>query len=114
MSGLREAASIIVPIYREAANPPALAECIESALHRSGSEWELLIVDDDSDDGSEALVGEFARRHPVRIVVRREPPRNLAQSVLLGPASIASAGRRPGRDGCGDQESQEWSPPTRP
>ena len=82
--GSRQAASIVVPTLREAANIPTLAGRIHAALSGSGMEWELLLVDDDSNDGSEAIVAELARRLPVRMEVRRNAPRDLSLAVLHG------------------------------
>ena len=76
--------SIIVPTYREADNIAPLAERIDAALSGTGIEWELLLVDDDSNDGSEAVAAELARRLPVRMVTRRETPRDLSLAVIEG------------------------------
>ena len=76
--------SIVVPTLREASNLPALAKRIRSAMAGSGIEWELIVVDDDSRDGTEAVVAGLARRMPVRIRTRRQVPRDLSRSVLLG------------------------------
>ncbi|MYC80836.1 MAG: glycosyltransferase family 2 protein [Acidobacteria bacterium] len=76
--------SIIVPTFREAANIPRLVERIHAALSDSGISWELLLVDDNSEDGSEAVVAELAGRLPVRMVTRRQPPRDLSLSVIEG------------------------------
>ncbi len=76
--------SVVVPTFREAAGLQALVERMQGALCGRGSEWELLLVDDDSDDGSEDVVAELGRSTPVRLHVRREPPRDLSLSVLLG------------------------------
>ena len=80
----RQAVSIIVPTFREAANIPRLAERIDAALSRTKIAWELLLVDDNSEDGSEAVVAELAHRLPVRMVTRRQPPRDLSLSVIEG------------------------------
>ena len=82
--GHSQAVSIIVPTFREAANIPSLAERIHAALSDSGIAWELLLIDDNSEDGSEAVVAELARRLPVRLVTRRQPPRDLPLSVIEG------------------------------
>ncbi len=79
-----QALSIVVPTFREADNISPLAERIDAALSGTGIEWELLLVDDDSGDGSEAVVAELARRLPVRMVIRREPPRDLSLAVIEG------------------------------
>ena len=76
--------TIIVPTYREADNIAPLAERIDAALSGTGIEWELLLVDDDSNDGSEAVAAELARRLPVRMVTRRETPRDLSLAVIEG------------------------------
>ena len=78
------AISIVVPTFREAENLPVLAERVDAALSGSGIEWELVLADDDSGDGSEEVVAELARRLPVRMEVRRDPPRDLSLSVLRG------------------------------
>lgn len=76
--------SVVVPTFREAANISTLAKRLDKALGENGIEWELLLVDDDSNDGSEAVVQELAKRLPVRMAVRREASRDLSLSVLQG------------------------------
>ncbi len=80
----RQAVSIIVPTFREAANIPRLAERIDAALSETKITWELLLVDDNSNDGSEAVVADLSHRLPVRMVTRRQPPRDLSLSVIEG------------------------------
>ena len=72
------------PTFREAANIPRLAERIHAALSETPITWELLLVDDNSEDGSEAVVAQLAHRLPVRMVTRRQPPRDLSLSVIEG------------------------------
>ena len=62
----------------------ALAGRVRAALAGTGIEWELILADDDSGDGSEAVVAELARTLPIRIETRRDPPRDLSRSVLFG------------------------------
>ena len=83
-TGRGPSVSVVVPTFREAANIPALTERVHAALSGCGIEWELLFADDDSDDGSEAVVAELARCLPVRMETRRDPPRDLSLSVLFG------------------------------
>ena len=80
----RESVSIIVPTFQEAANIPMLVERVHAALLDSGIEWELLLVDDNSGDGSEAIVEGWSRRLPVRMEVRRGLPPDLSLAVLHG------------------------------
>ena len=76
--------SIVVPTYRESANISTLVERVQATLVETGIEWELILADDDSNDGSDRVVAELAERLPVRLVTRRAPSRDLSRSVLLG------------------------------
>ena len=79
-----DAASIVVPTFREAANLRALVRRVHAALSETAIEWELILVDDDSRDGSESVVAAFARRLPVRLETRRGGRRDLSLAVVLG------------------------------
>ena len=76
--------SIVVPTFREAANIPTLVRRISAASSNWPAEWELILVDDDSNDGSEAIAAEWGCRLPVRMVTRRGATRDLSLSVLHG------------------------------
>jgi len=75
--------SIIVPAYREAPNLALLAKRVFAAMAASGMEAELVIVDDDSRDGTEEIVRSLQESHPIRLVVRRGE-RGLSGAVLRG------------------------------
>ncbi|MDE0024907.1 MAG: glycosyltransferase family 2 protein [Spirochaetaceae bacterium] len=76
--------SVVVPTFREAANIAPLVRRVQAALAGEGVDWELIFVDDDSRDGSEAIVAELAGDTPVHMEVRRDPPRDLSLSVIHG------------------------------
>ena len=80
------AVSIVVPTLREAANLEPLAERVAGALAGRGQAWELLFVDDDSRDGSEAVAAGLAGRLPVQMAVRRGGRPDLSRAVLDGIA----------------------------
>ena len=48
------AISVIVPVYQAES---LLPQCVESVLSQTFSDWELLLVDDGSRDGSPAQIG---------------------------------------------------------
>ncbi len=77
------AVSVIVPTYKEADNLRLLAGRIFAALHHAGLRGELIIVDDDSRDGTEQIAAELAQSQPVRLIVR-QGERGLASAVLRG------------------------------
>ena len=66
------AVSVLVPVYN---GEPFLAECLESILAQDYGDYELIISDDGSTDGSAALIERYAGRDP-RIRWWRNP-RNL-------------------------------------
>lgn len=74
--------SIVVPTFREAESLPELIARVAQLRQREPSVSELIIVDDDSRDGTEALIA--AREEPwLRLIVRKRD-RGLSQSVLEG------------------------------
>lgn len=75
--------SIIVPAYREAPNIAPLVTRSFAALRKAGMTGELIIVDDNSNDGTEAAVASLQAGHPVRLIVRRHE-RGLSSAVLRG------------------------------
>ena len=74
---------MIVPTYKEADNLPQLTERIFAACAASNLDAELIIVDDNSKDGSVEAVATLAETYNVRIVVR-EKERGLSSAVLRG------------------------------
>jgi len=55
----RPLCSIVMPAFNAAAT---IAEAIESVRAQSCADWELLVVDDCSSDGTAAIVGEYAEQ----------------------------------------------------
>ncbi len=76
----------MVPTLREGPNLEPLAERVAGALADRGLAWELLLVDDDSDDDTLDIAGRLARRLPLRMEVRRGKRPDLSQAVLQGIA----------------------------
>ena len=74
--------SIVTPTLREAPNLGRLAERIDRTLPRGS--WELLVVDDDSDDGTDRVARGLADRLPVRLQTRRHGAPDPAAAVLDG------------------------------
>ena len=76
--------SLVVPTLNEAANLPTLAEQINLAL--AGRAYELLIVDDNSRDNTQAVCAELSQRYPLRLITRTHPKNGLSGAVLHGMA----------------------------
>jgi dolichol-phosphate mannosyltransferase len=75
--------SIIIPTLRERESLSALLPRLFSVLNAANLSAEILIVDDDSRDGSEELCEKLAQTHSLRFVTRHGE-RGLATAVLKG------------------------------
>ena len=76
--------SVVVPTYNEAGSVTGLAERLQATL--GAREWELVIVDDGSPDGTADVAAALAPRIPVK-VVRRAGKAGLASAVVAGFAA---------------------------
>jgi polyisoprenyl-phosphate glycosyltransferase len=56
--------SIIAPIYNEFENIPALWQRVSQVMDSTGDDWELILVDDGSSDGSTERIRELAAGEP--------------------------------------------------
>ena len=81
--------AICVPVYRNAAH---LAHTLDSVLAQSFTEWELVAVDDHSDDESFEIAQSYAARDPRIRVFRNDvnlgPAANWTRSVDLTSAPL--------------------------
>lgn len=74
--------SIIVPTLNEAENIPLLVARVAVAMQ--GRPWEMLIVDDNSQDSTPQVCDELAATQPVRLLIRAQPANGLSGAVLHG------------------------------
>ncbi len=78
---MKDTISLIIPTYNEKDNIPPLVERIHLAL--SGYNYEIVLVDDGSQDGTIEVAESLAPRYPVRVIVRRGE-KGLATAVAHG------------------------------
>ena len=62
---MRPLVSIIVPVFNV---DKYLVKCLESLVNQSLNEIEIIIVNDGSTDGSQAIIDDFVCRYPQKIV----------------------------------------------
>lgn len=86
MNAKRPTLSVIVPYYNEAEH---LEGCLRSLLQQKGPAFEVLAIDDGSDDGSATIVARLARRSGGRLRALQQEHR--------GPGAARNLGAREAR-----------------
>ena len=56
--------SVIVPVYKA---EKYLRECADSVLHQTMSDLELILINDGSPDGSQAIIDEYVSEYPRKV-----------------------------------------------
>ncbi len=73
--------SLVIPTYKEKENISPLVERLSRTL--KDRKYEILFVDDNSNDGTIDLISELAARYPAKVIVRLDE-RGLATAVVHG------------------------------
>lgn len=80
--------SVIVPSYNERDNIAPLYDKLARAL--AGIDWEMIVVDDNSPDGTAEVARELARRHPNVRCIHRIGRRGLSSACIEGVHASAA------------------------
>jgi dolichol-phosphate mannosyltransferase len=80
--------TVVIPCYNERANVAPLVARLEAALR--GIAWEAVFVDDNSPDGTAAMVREIAAHDPRIRGLRRVGRRGLSSAVIEGALSSSA------------------------
>jgi dolichol-phosphate mannosyltransferase len=75
--------SVILPTYNEAQNIRRIIPAITKVFRDHGMDGEVIVVDDDSPDGTARVALDLAGAYPVRVRVRRSL-RGLSRAVIEG------------------------------
>ncbi|NRF70830.1 glycosyltransferase family 2 protein [Aquincola sp. S2] len=81
--------SCVVPCWNEARNLALLLPQLDEALQHCGCDWELILVDDGSTDGTAALLAEAALRPGLRVL---QLARNFGKEAALTAGLGAACG----------------------
>jgi dolichol-phosphate mannosyltransferase len=80
--------TLVVPTFNERDNIAPLVELVAATL--AGVDWEAIFVDDDSGDGTAAVVRAFAQRDPRIRCLQRIGRRGLSSACIEGALASAS------------------------
>ena len=74
--------SLVIPIYNEEENLPLLFDALYNTMNALGQSWEVILVDDGSQDKSLAVLKEYAQKDDehVRVISFR---RNFGQTAAI-------------------------------
>ena len=99
--------SVVIPFYNEEENIVAVCEEVRQVLDRAiPGEWELVMVDDGSRDGTGELIDALARKSPAFRGLHLIP--NSGQSAALEAGLRAARGRLVGTlDGDGQNDPED-------
>ena len=75
--------SVIIPTYKEVANIKKCTQSIAEALAPLAIDYEIVYMDDNSNDGSLELVESLQNTYPVKMIVRQSD-RGLSKAVIEG------------------------------
>jgi dolichol-phosphate mannosyltransferase len=75
--------SIIIPTFNEAEPIKRIVPRLSKVLQDEGISGEIIVVDDNSPDGTADIVMELAERYPVRVHIRKTD-KGLSKAVLKG------------------------------
>lgn len=88
--------SVVLPVYNEAANLPEVLASLYGQRGIDRERYEVVVVDNNSTDGSADVVRRFARAHPdfaVHVVDEQEQGVSCARRTGMRFASVRSRGR---------------------
>ena len=77
-------ACLVLPTYNEAENLEAFVEQVAQRLARASASWSVLIVDDDSPDGTGAIADRLAAESDRVRVLHHGPKRGLGPAYIDG------------------------------
>jgi dolichol-phosphate mannosyltransferase len=64
--------SIVIPTYKEKDNIPELFDRIFKVLNNNKIDGEIIVVDDNSQDGTNEIVNKYMKSKPVKLLLRKE------------------------------------------
>ena len=82
--GRHEKLALVIPALREADNLGPLLKRVRKTLGALETPWEVIVVDDDSRDGTEEIVGAMAREDARVRLLLRHGQSGLAGAILHG------------------------------
>lgn len=81
--------SVIIPAHNEQANIGSVLARLQEALRSEDIPYEIVVVNDNSTDGTESVVGSFKESDPGIRIVTGDPPAGMGRAVRSGLAEYS-------------------------
>src|SRR6476646_200170 len=76
--------SVVMPAQKEKGSVAKTVEGVVAALEREGVDYEVIVVNDDSEDATEAVVAAIGERNPRVRVHRSHNERGFGNAIRAG------------------------------
>lgn len=63
---------VVLPAYNEAENIPPLLESIDQTMYSAGMQYQLIVVDDGSDDDTASIAESYSQQMPVFVEIHEQ------------------------------------------
>jgi dolichol-phosphate mannosyltransferase len=84
----QEVLSVVLPAYNEEKNLPKVVADLQRTLRSEQIPYEIIVVNDNSRDGTAAIIAELMRQDRAVHTVDRGPPRGFGRAVRSGLAAV--------------------------
>ena len=81
--------SVISPVFNERENLKTFVDSVTKVMHSTGMSWELIVVDDGSDDGSTTVIKELINQDNIKCLLLAK---NYGQTTAIRLALITQLG----------------------
>jgi glycosyltransferase involved in cell wall biosynthesis len=92
MQGLEESLSVILPAYNEAENLKELIPEVISFLRSYISKFEVIVVNDGSEDGTDEILSRFCESYPELKVISYKENKGYGHAIRKGIKMQTSSG----------------------
>ncbi len=76
--------SVVVPMFNEEENATKTLECLSDILDSTDRKWEIIVVDDGSNDNTKNLVGDFSKFNRYVKLISYAPNQGRGKALRVG------------------------------